>query len=131
MRLYYKIWVDCITRAQSIPANRDNWKFITMSSMTIAMALDIGLILSILQLHILGFIFFDIKFDIFPGEKLDNALSFLLLYFAIPLIFNYLFIFRNNRYEKLLKKYEHRNGKLFFIFFFGSLLINFLYMLFQ
>ncbi len=131
MKLYYKIWVDCITKMQSIPANRDSWKFMSLSYMTIAMALDIGLILSVIQLHIVGSIFYDIKFDIFPGEKLDNALSFLTLYFAIPLSFNYLLIFRNNRYEMLIRKYESNNGKSVSIFFFGSLLINFLYMLFQ
>ena len=127
MKLYYRIWVDCITKATSIPANKDNWKFLTMAFMTIAMALDIALILSIVQLHIVGHIFYDIKFNIFPGEKLNNALSFLSLFFSIPLVLNYVLIFRNNRYEMLIKKYKSVNGKLFSIFFFGSMLASVIY----
>ena len=127
MILYYRIWVDCITKATSIPANKDNWKFLTMVFMTIAMALDIALILSIVQLHIIGHTFYDIKFNIFPGEKLNSALSFLSLFFLIPLILNYLLIFRNSRYEMLLKKYKSGNGNLFSIFFFGSMLASVIY----
>src|SRR4051812_21502277 len=102
MNLYYMIWVDCILKAQSIPSNQNNWKQYTMIFVSMAMALNIGMVLSILQLHIIGYVFYDIKFHIFPLEKLNNALSFFVLYLMIPILLNYFFIFKNNKYEKLL-----------------------------
>ncbi len=127
MNLYYMIWVDGILKAKSIPANKDNWKSMTLISISMAMALNIATIMSIIQLRFVGYVFYDISFNIFPGEKLNNALSFFLLYFIVPLIINYLLIFRNSRYEKLINNYKHYDGKLFFVYFFGTLIITFIY----
>ncbi len=121
------IWVDCILKAQSVPANKGNWKRMTLFYMTLLMGFNIALIMSILQLHILGYIFYDIKFRIFPGEKLNNALSFFTLYLALPLIINYIFVYRNNRYQKLLKKYKYYNGKLFLTYLIISMLSVLIY----
>lgn len=124
------IWVDCILKAKSVPANKNNWKRVTLLYMSICMALNIACIMSILQLHVLGFVFYDIKFHLFPGEKLNNALSFFVLYFAIPVVVNYLFIFRNNRYEVLLSKYKYYNGKLFLTYSISSIIIWLIYGIF-
>ena len=106
------IWVDGIRKMQSVPANKGKWKEPMMLFMSMAMALNIGTIMSIIQLHILGYIIYDVKFNIFPGQKLDDALSFIILYLLIPLIINYLLIYRNKRYEGLLQRYKYYNGKL-------------------
>lgn len=130
MNLYYMILVDGIKRMQSVPANKGTWKPQIMIFTSMAMALNIGMIMSIIQLHILGHTFYDIKFDIFPGEKLNNALSFFILYFLIPVVINYLCILRNNRYEKLLVKYKYYNGKLYMSYFFGSIIFSLIYGIF-
>lgn len=123
MNLYYKIWVDCIKRLQSIPANKKSWKRLTMAFMTSAMAINFMIIMAILQRNVLGYSFYDIKVDVFPGTKLDALISGLTLYWLPMTLINYFLIFRNNRYEELLKKYKSYNGKLFFIYFFTSLAI--------
>lgn len=124
------IWVDGIKKMQSVPSNNGQWKTKMMLFMTMTMALNFGMILSIIQLHFVGYVFYDIKIHIFPGEKLNNAISFFILYFILPLIINYLLIFRNNKYEKLLKEYKYFNGKLAIAYMFGSLVFAFIYGIF-
>lgn len=123
MSIYYKIWIDCIIKARSIPANKNNWKRFTMIFMSMSMALNFMLIMAILQRKILGISFYHLKFDIFPGTKLDAFSSFFVLFLLPMLLINYFLIFRNNRYEILLEKYKSHNGKLFFAYFFISLAI--------
>lgn len=130
MNLYYMIWVDGIQKMQSVPANNGKWKEPMMLFMSMSMALNIGTIMSVIQLHLLGYVFYDIKFNILPGQKLDDALSFIILYLLIPLIINYLLIYRNNRYEALLQKYKYYSGKLCMTYFFSSLLIALIYGIF-
>jgi len=129
MNLYYKIWVDCILKAQSIPANKRNWKHFTMAFMTTAMAINLAIIMSILQRNILGKYFYHFEVDFFPGTKLDALISGFTLFGLPMLLLNYFLIFRNNRYEELLKKYKSYNGKLFFIYFFASLAIPLLFLI--
>lgn len=127
MNLFYRIWVDCIIKARSVPSNKNDWKLFTMFFMTMAMALNLGTVLSIIQLHILGYVFYDINFSIFPGEKLNNLLSFFTLYITVPLLINYFLIFRKNRFKKLLQCYKYSNGRLFLSYFIGSVLGSLIY----
>jgi hypothetical protein len=123
MNIYYKIWVDCIVKARSIPANKNNWKRFTMIFMSMAMAINFAMIMAILQRNILGFSFYDFRVDIFPGTKLDAFVSFFALYLLPMLLINYFLIFRNNRYELILEKYKSYNGKLFISYFLASLIL--------
>lgn len=123
MNIYYKIWVDCIVKARTIPANKNNWKRFTMIFMSMAMAINFAMILAILQRSILGFSFYDFRVDIFPGSKLDAFISFFTLYLLPMLLVNYFLIFRNNRYELILEKYKSYNGKLFITYFLVSLIL--------
>jgi len=127
MNLYYMIWVDGIKRMQSVPSNYGQWKLQSMMYMSIAMALNIGMILSIIQLHILGYVFYDIKLHVFSLEKLNSALSFFLMYMAAPLVLNYFLIYRKNRYQILLEKYKYYDGKLALSYLFGTLLLSSIY----
>lgn len=112
IRLYYTIWVDGLLKLKSIPKNRKMWKFYGYAFISMAMALNIALLMAILQRNILKKTFYQINVDIFPGTKLDAFVSFSILYLALPLIMNYLLIFRNNKYEELFKEFKHYNGKL-------------------
>lgn len=128
MKLYYKIWVDCILKAQSIPANRDNWKRFTFGFMTITMAINYACVMSVIQ-KITGVYFYRFEVDFFPGTNLDALASGFTLFVLPMLLLNYFLIFRNNRYEELLKKYKSHNGKLFFAYFFTSLAIPLLFLI--
>lgn len=123
MNIYYKIWVDCIIKARSIPANKNNWKRFTMIFMSMVMAINFAMIMAILQRNILQFSFYDFRVDILPGTKLDAFISFFVLYLLPMLLINYFLIFKNNRYEILLEKYKSYNGKLFISYFLASLIL--------
>ena len=128
--IYYKIWVDGITQLRSRPENKGMWKFYAITFMTMAMAINLLLIMAILQRNILKNSFYDIHFHVFPGERLNQFLSFFVLYFLIPLLINYTLIFRNNRYEKLIPKYKSHGGKLYATYTIASLFLPFVLLIF-
>jgi hypothetical protein len=113
LSIYYKIWVDGITKLRSRPENKGMWVFYAMVFTSMAMALNIGLIMSILQRNILKHSFYDIKISIFPLQQLNGFASFFVLYLLAPILINYILIFKNKRYEKLIIKYKSYNGKLY------------------
>ena len=122
MSLYYKIWVDCITRLRSLPKNEDNWQLKGMIMMSTAMTFNFALFMAILQRNILGFYFYKLEFAILP-ERLSIAFSFILLFIIPIVVINYLLIFRKNRFEKLVEKYPYYNGKLSLYYFLISLFL--------
>ena len=128
MKLYYRIWVDCIVKAQSIPANKHNWKWFTIAFMSLAMAINFACIMSILQRNIFGVYFYKIQVDIFPGNKLDALISGLILFVLPSVLINYFLIFKGNRYKLLISNYKSQNGRLFFLYFFTSLALPLLFL---
>jgi hypothetical protein len=120
--LYYRIWVDCIKRAKSLPANKYNWPVASMLFMSMAMIFNFALFMVILQSNILGCYFY--KLDVsFLSKYSSNIVSFLLLFVLPVVIVNYLLIFRKKRYKMLMNKYPYYNGKLFIIYLTVSLLL--------
>jgi hypothetical protein len=111
MRLYYLIWVDLIVKAKSQPANKSNWPLMTMIFMTVTMALDFLILMTILQKDILNYYFYEFEIPVIP-QSIADPLGLAVLYIGPPLIINYLLIFRNRRYEKLIKKYKYHDGKV-------------------
>ena len=121
MRLYYKIWVDCILRLKSIDANKTNWKYKSMAIMTISMASNFILIMVILQRNILGY-FYEITLHTLSGFQ-NYILTIVILYLLPCILINYLLIFRNDRYLRLIKKHQYRNGKLSITYFLISIIV--------
>jgi hypothetical protein len=120
--LYYRIWVDCIKRVRLQPTHSRNWRAGCMISMAMAMAFNFVLIMTILEKHVFERYFYKIDLTFLP-VRVNNVLSFLFLFILPCGILNFLLIFRNKRYKKLLKKYPYYNGKLFVIYFLTSLLL--------
>jgi hypothetical protein len=120
--VYYRIWVDCIKRARLQPANKQNWKVMSMIFMTIAMAFNFVFIMTILERHVFEHYFYKLDFSFLP-LRINNILSYLILFILPCGIINYLLIFRNNRYEKLLKRYPYYNGKLALTYFTVSMMV--------
>jgi hypothetical protein len=128
------IWVDAITRLKSRPENVGMWKFYSMIFISMAMALNLLVIVTIIEKHILKYSFYQLNIDVFPGSKIDSFINFFLLFLALPLSINYLLIFRNNRYEKLIEIYKAHNGKLcvsylILSYFLPLILLFFLYII--
>ena len=111
MKIYYKIWVDCITRMKSVESNKSNWKFKGIVFMSLAMTLNLVLIMVVLQREVLGYYFYELNLPFLTG-LMNYIFTILLLYLLPCVLINYLLIFRNNNYEKLLKMYKYHNGKL-------------------
>jgi len=120
--LYNRIWVDCIIRARLQEKNRHNWKSVTFIFMTLAMTFNFVLIMTILEKFVLRIYFYKIDFPYLP-TRVNNILSYLFLFILPCGIVNYLLIFKNRRYEKLVKKYPYCNGRLFITYFAISMML--------
>jgi hypothetical protein len=121
MKIYYVLWVDLITRIRATPAGSGSWRFKSMLLMSMAMALNLALIIALLQNNILHVIFYDFKIDILPGQFLDGILNFCLMFLVPIVLINYFFIFHNDKYAVLCNRYSNYNGRLFIAYFYGSL----------
>lgn len=123
MWVYYRIWMDFIHRVKLQPvANRRNWKLRCMISMTLAMAFNLVLVMTILEKFVFKGYFYKIEFSYLP-VRVNNVISYLILFILPCALMNYLLIFRNDRYEKLLNKYPYYNGKLFISYFLISMFL--------
>ncbi|PVD50038.1 hypothetical protein DC498_22220 [Terrimonas sp.] len=93
-----------------------------MIFMTLAMAFNFVLIMTILEKFILRNYFYKIDIPFFP-VRVNNVLTYVILFILPCALINYLLIFRNRRYEKLLNKYPYYNGKLFISYFVISMFL--------
>ena len=120
--LYYRIWTDCIQRLKLQPANKLNWPIKSMVIMSMAMTFNLVLLMSILQRNVLGNYFY--KLDLaFLLRYASNVISFVVLFLLPCVLVNYILIFRNSRYNKLLSQYPYYNGKLFISYFLISIFL--------
>ncbi|TXF79321.1 hypothetical protein [Chryseobacterium sp.] len=112
MKLYYTIWVDCILRIKSQSQNRENWKFLSILFMGIAMSLNFIVISIFLSdLNMIDKIFI-VKINFFiENSKLNSILGFIMSYFLPALLLNYSLVFYNRKYERLIEKYKYHNGR--------------------
>ena len=122
MSIYYRIWVDCITRLKSREANKDNWQAKSMVIMSTAMVFNLVLLMIILQKQILGYYFYELNVSFLSAHE-NYILTMLVLYILPCVVVNYLLIFRDKRYEKLLEKYSYYNGKLILIYMLTSMFL--------
>jgi membrane protein YdbS with pleckstrin-like domain len=122
MKLFYLVWVDLIIRARSQPANKNDWRFMTFMLMSVIMGIDLLFIMVIIQEAVLGYYFYKFEISALP-QVISNLISFSVLFITPPLVLNYILIFRNHRYEKLIEKYQYHNGKLALTFMLLGLFI--------
>jgi hypothetical protein len=101
---------------------KHSWQEKSLTAMSLAMTLNFALIAAIIQRHVLGKQFLQIRFPQIP-LYLSNVLSFVILFVVPSLLLNYLFIFHNTRYEKLIVRYPNYNGGFFTTYFLLSLFV--------
>lgn len=116
MKLYYEIWMDCITRMRSIESNKSDWKIKALISMTSAMTFNFVLIMVVLQREILGFYFYELNFPFLSGFA-NYILTIIVLYVFPCFVLNYLLIIHSKRYEKLQKVYIYQGRKHYFLIY--------------
>lgn len=128
MGIYYRIWMDCITRLKSRNANKDNWQAKSMLIMSTAMVFNLVVLMIIFQKKILGYYFYELNVSFLSGHE-NYILTMLVLYILPCVSMNYLLIFRGKRYEKLLEKYSYNNGNLILVYFLTSMFLPIIFLL--
>jgi hypothetical protein len=118
MNWYYNLWVDAIQFENAKHGSFRNWKPYVMAGITFCQGLNLATIL--FWMSTWTKIRFFVPINFFPGSILNGSISGLITLFLPFIIINYFLIFKNKRYEELLKKYEHKNGKRYIIYFIGS-----------
>jgi hypothetical protein len=113
--IYYKVWVDAIVWEKAKNGNRRDWRFYTLIPISLCQSINILTI---------GFwchipIFIPIHF--FAFKPLNGFSSFAVSLLIPFIIFNYLLIIYNDRYESLIEKYKYSNGKLYLWYFILSM----------
>ena len=110
---YYKIWADAIALEKANKERRDSWKLFTIIPMSVLQGINLFTLLVLIRA--LSQKRYPIVFpmDVFKGRGYNSVLSIILTYFLPFVIINYLLIFYNNRYEKLINKFGDRKGKLY------------------
>lgn len=110
---YYIFWSDAIQRIRKFHPQKKNWKLSIYILNSWIHALNFFIIaLWLKYFHLLKIKLPEIK--IFPGETINEFISFALV-FVIPfLILNYFLIFYKDRYKKIIEKYYIEGGNYAF-----------------
>ena len=125
MNLYYMIWVDAILSFKKYHPNDKNWKLKLFIYITWIHTMNLWIVLlwlkyfNILSIPIL-------ELNIFPGELLDNVFAFIIEFALLPSILNYIFIFYQNRYEKIIIKYKNVKIRYAPYYSFGIAILTFI-----
>ena len=117
--IYYEIWADAIRTTKR--KDSEQWKMATLVPMSILHGVNLLAILFVLR-GILGRqwpLFVPVK--IFGDVILNDAVSIILTFIVPFLIFNYLLIFSNNRYYRIMRFYKGKNGRLYKLYILLSL----------
>ena len=117
--IYYEIWADAIRATKKKDA--EQWKVATLVPMSILHGVNLLAVLFVLR-AILGRqwpLFVPVK--IFGDVILNDAVSIILTFIIPFLIFNYLLIFSNNRYCRIMRFYKGKNGRLYKLYILVSL----------
>lgn len=113
---YYKIWVDAIVYEKTKYGHMRNWKTYTLIPISVLQGVNLLTIFFWLSTFNLKIDIF-LDFDLFPGKMIDGFLSGFITLFLPFILLNWLIIFRGERYENLIKKYDYKKGKLYLIYF--------------
>ena len=97
LKLYYRIWVDCIQKIRNFDS--DFWEYKSMLVMTFAMSVQFMIIMAILQRNIIGYTFYDFSIEKYFSGKGEYLIKWLVLYCLPVIVINYFLIFNNKKYN--------------------------------
>lgn len=113
MKLYYRIWVDAIKYEQSKRNRESGWKTMLMVYISILQGLNLLVLLYILRWLSGRRMPIVLPWGLFHNRGYDAILSLILTFFIPFVILNYLLIYYNDRYKKLMASYPDSGGKLY------------------
>ena len=117
--IYYEIWADAIRATKKMDS--DQWKVATLIPMSVLQGVNLLAILFLLR-GILGRqwpLFVPVK--IFNDVIMNDAVSILLTFIVPFVILNYLLIFSNDRYQRIIRFYKGMNARLYKLYILISL----------
>jgi hypothetical protein len=113
LSLYYRIWVDAITYQKKKQKKEDGWELLTIISISILQGLNLLAILFVFRWLTHRQMPIMLPMRIFHMSAFNGFCSVVLIFFLPFILLNYLLIFYNQRYQKLLSIYPNKNGKLY------------------
>lgn len=111
--LYYKIWVDAIVTTKAKRSESGNWKLYTIAFMSLIMGVNLFTFFVIMKSLVNRNLPLFLPVTIFYNLLINAFISIVLTFFVPFVILNYLLIFNNDRYKKLITKYKSTGGKLY------------------
>lgn len=113
LNAYYRLWVDVIAFEKAKKNNKVNWKPYSLVPVSLLMGINLFTLLywtNELTHHNLPVL---LVAGVFNNRLIDIFISIIIMYFIPFLLLNYLVIFYNQRYEKLMKIYPNTHGKVY------------------
>jgi len=111
--LYYRIWVDAIVSERSKKIEKRNWKLFSLISISLLQGINLFTFFYWMKAAVNRNLPLFMPVGIFNAKPLNGFIS-VVITFVIPfVILNYLVIFSNNQYERLMDEYPNQNGRLY------------------
>lgn len=111
--LYYRIWADAIVSQKEERGEHTSWKLYTMVPMSVLQGINLFTIFYWLRLIVNRGLLLMMPVDIFSARPLNGFISVIITFFIPFILLNYLLIFNNNKYKKLIENYNSEGGKLY------------------
>ncbi|MFS2189073.1 hypothetical protein ACCC92_20520 [Mucilaginibacter sp. Mucisp84] len=112
LSIYYKIWVDAITQERAKKGEDGKyWKAFTIIPISLIQGVNLLTLLFFLRFFTDIPILFTL--DLTRDKAINAFIAGLLVFFIPFVLLNYLLIFYNNRYNKLMNLYPAKDSKLY------------------
>jgi hypothetical protein len=112
LSIYYKIWVDAITQERAKKGEDGKyWKSFTIIPISLIQGVNLLTLLFFLRFFTDIPILFTL--DLTRDKAINGFIAGLLVFFIPFVLLNYLLIFYNNRYNKLMNLYPAKDSKLY------------------
>ncbi len=130
MRFYYILWSDAINWTRSSVRTIGVWRIHTLGFITLAMAFNLAILILIVEsIFDKRIPISDISKSITSSESINRFLVGFLVFYLPPLVINYFLVFFNKKWERIRKKYAHKNGLIYKWYMFFSIVLPYLIIL--
>src|SRR3569833_2230385 len=110
---YYKIWLVAIISQRAKCAEHTNWKLYTIVPISVLQGINLFTFFYWMRVIFSPNLLLMMPVGIFHAHPLNGFISVIITFFIPFVLLNYLLIFYNDRYDKLITRYGAENGKLY------------------
>jgi hypothetical protein len=113
LTLYYKIWVDAIVATRAKKAEASGWKLYTLAPMSLLLGINLFTMLLWMKTLVNHRLPLVLPVNIFDYRLINDFISAIVTLFIPFVLLNYLLIFSNERYERIVARFPPRGGNLY------------------